>query len=170
MRRHIILFDFFFSFDVFMGSCACKRSWRLKRSKSAPTEAPLSHRKQSSWNTSSVVQPLIVWLCYITVHHHVTHLHEVFPVASLARKNWFSTAALSLLAVSAQACVSWPIRTYLVFRKGGLKETGAKTERFRQRGNTTPNYILNLKMSIICLLWVSPFGIMMCLTAWEWRP
>ena len=36
----------------------CSSSWRWKRSKSAPTEAPLSHRKHCSWNASSVAPPL----------------------------------------------------------------------------------------------------------------
>ena len=40
--------------------------WKWKRSKSAPTEAPVSHRKHCSWNTSSVVPHLILWLCDIT--------------------------------------------------------------------------------------------------------
>ena len=33
-----------------------------------------------------------------------------------------------------------------------LKETGAKTERFRQRGKTVPRKMMNLELSIICLL------------------
>ena len=36
-----------------------------------------------------------------------------------------------------QACVCWPIRADRVVRRGGdLKETGAKTECFRWRGNS----------------------------------
>ena len=79
-------------------------------SKSTPTEAPLSHRKQLLWNTSSVVPPLILWLCDITLHHHVIHFHNLMIVASLACKNWFNTDEMLLLGTLGQACVGWPIR------------------------------------------------------------
>ena len=69
-----------------------------------------SHRKHCSWNASSLAPPLILWLCDITLRHHVTHLHYWCLAASLARKNWFGTATLLLWAVPGQACVSWPIR------------------------------------------------------------
>ena len=62
------------------------------------------HSNLSHWNASSVVPPLIYWLCDITLNHHVTQL-------------------LLLLVVLAQACVSWRIRADWVFRKKGLKET-----------------------------------------------
>ena len=75
-----------------------------------PTGAPLSHRKHCSWNASPVVPPLILWLCDITLRHHVKLLHNLFLVACLVCENWFRTAALLLLAVPAQACVSRPIR------------------------------------------------------------
>ena len=112
--------------------CVFESSWKLR--KSAPAEAPLSHRKLCSWNTSSVVRPYILWLYDITQRHMTSHsLHNL-------RKNWFSTGGLLLLVMLAQACVSWPIRadwlTGRIFRSRGLKETGAKTERFRRRGNT----------------------------------
>ena len=42
-------------------------------------------------------------------------------MASLARNNWFSTAA----KCCGQACVSWPIKADWAFRRGDLKETGA---------------------------------------------
>ena len=69
--------------------------WKLKkkRSKSAPTEAPLSRRKHWSWNASSL------W-------HHTTS----------------------------------PCHTFAYARGAGLNETGAKTECFRQRRNTEPQY------------------------------
>ena len=50
-------------------------------------QAPLSHRKHCSRNASSVVPPLITWLCDITLCHRVTHLHNQFPAATLAYKN-----------------------------------------------------------------------------------
>ena len=46
--------------------------------------------------------------------------------ASLARENWFSTAALLLLALLAQACMSWPIREDWVFGRGALKRQELK--------------------------------------------
>ena len=48
-------------------------------------------------------------ICDITLQHRVTHLYPNL-VDGLARKNWFSTAALMLLAVQVQVCISWPIR------------------------------------------------------------
>ena len=74
----------------------------FKRSKSAPTEAPLSYSKQCTWNTSSVVPPLILWLCDIVPCHHVAHFHSFNRAASLAHKTWFGTAALLLLALLAK--------------------------------------------------------------------
>ena len=135
---------------------AGKRPWELRRS----TEAPLSHRNQCSWNASSELPPpLIPWLCDITLRH--TFANHC-PTASL--KNWFSTAALFMLAVLGQACVSWPIRGGWVFRRRSLKETGAKTDGFRQRMcflsikaykhilSVTQNKITNLKISRMCPL------------------
>ena len=116
----------------------CKRSWKLQKSRSAPTEVCVSHIKYCSWNTSPVIPPSILWLCDITLCHHVTHLHHLCLKTGLAPYNWFSAAALSLLAVMGQACVSWPIRADWEFGKGGFKETGAKTQLFKQRGDTVP--------------------------------
>ena len=56
----------FFSFP------SVEKFWKLKRSKSAQTEAPLSHGKHSSWNALPVVPPLNLRLCDITLHHRVT--------------------------------------------------------------------------------------------------
>ena len=61
------------SYIRYVCSCACKiNSWS-----SAPTEAPLSHRKHCSSNASRVVPPLSQWLCDITLRHIVTHLHNL---------------------------------------------------------------------------------------------
>ena len=55
----------------------------------------------------------------------------------MARKNLFSTAALFLLAVMASGmCELTNQRTLGIQEGGGLKETGPKTKRLRQRGNT----------------------------------
>ena len=107
-------------------SCACKRSWKLKRLKPAPTEAPLSHRKRCSWNTSSVVPPLIPWLGDTKSQCHT--FASFYLAASLAYHDWFSTAALLLLlAVLGQACVSWPVRAEWVFQaEGAFKRRGSK--------------------------------------------
>ena len=51
------------------------------------------------------------------------------------QSGYFVKAALLVLMVLAQVCVSWPIRGDLVFRQGGLKEL--KTlKHSTQRGNT----------------------------------
>lgn len=58
MNTHCLLcFCFFPLFQCFI----CKRSWKLKRPASAPTENPLPHRKHCSWWTSSVIPLLSVW-------------------------------------------------------------------------------------------------------------
>ena len=44
---------------------------KVERLKSAPAEAPLSHRKRCSWNVSSAAPPLIWGLCDITLRHYV---------------------------------------------------------------------------------------------------
>ena len=84
----------------------------------------------------------------------------------MAHENYFSTAAMWLLAVLGQACVSWPIRvdTFLGIQ-GGALETRAKREHFSQRGNTELQHwtvwgtevfyehkIMKLKITIICFL------------------
>ena len=64
------IFSFYFiSLTVLYSSCA----WEW----SATTVAPLSHRKHSS---SPVAPPLILWLCDITLHHHVTLLHVLCTI------------------------------------------------------------------------------------------
>ena len=137
------------------------RHWKLKRSNSAPAEAPLSHRKHCSWNASSVISLYISWLCDITLCHHVTHLYNLSLPASLAPKNWFSQGALLMLAEPGQVCASWPIRTHWVFRRGGLlKETGGKmkcvsgrlflsTKACKSVQIVTLNKTMDLKMSTI---------------------
>ena len=114
-------FVLFFPFpSVVLRSCTCRRSWKLRRPKSAPTEAPLSYRKHCPGNASSVVSPCIKWLCNIALCHHVTHLHNLCLAASFVHKNSFSTTAV-LCELTSQ-------------RRVCLKETGAKTEHFRQEG------------------------------------
>ena len=56
---------------------------------------------------------------------HVSHLHN-WLAANFAGENWFRTAALLLLVVLAQACVSWPIRADWVFRRWALKRQELK--------------------------------------------
>ena len=66
---------------------------------------------------------------YVTLWRHTTsqsyYLHNLCLAESLTWRNWFSRAALLLLMVLCQACVSWPTRADWVFEGGGLKETGA---------------------------------------------
>ena len=98
--------------------CACKWSWKLKRSKSAPTGGPLSHRKLCPLNTSSGAPPWILGSCDIILCHHVKHLHNV-DLAQLLYCCW----RCWLRHVWAdQSRADW------VFRRRGLKETGAKTD------------------------------------------
>ena len=73
-----------------------KRCYKLKRQKSAPTEAYLSHRRRCSWNTSSVVPLLIMWLLYITPCHHGIHLHNSCQTATLACESWCIEFLLSI--------------------------------------------------------------------------
>ena len=108
-----------------------------------------------SWRPQSVVLPLILWLCDITLRPHVRHLHKLCTAVSLSSdicidlhklctavslscRNWISTAALLLLAVLAQSCLRWPIRADCVIRGGGtLKRQQLKqTEGGRQSSNT----------------------------------
>ena len=131
----LCIFDFFC-----IHSCGCKRSWKLKRSKSAPNRS------------SPLLQKIPLWkhlvsshaFNYVTLWHRATSpshtfawfwdsLAHKFKYKSLSlslslSKSWFSTAALLLLAVLGQASVRWPIRADWVFRGVGLKETGAKTD------------------------------------------
>ena len=89
---------------------------------SAPTEAPLSRRK------ALLLKCLIIlWLSNITLHHHVRQMHNLCK----------QVLRTSTLLVLAQTCVNWPIRGGLRigYGGGGLKETGAKTERFQLRGS-----------------------------------
>lgn len=54
------------------------------------------------------------------LHHHVTYLHSLCLTARSSRKNWLSTAALWVLVLLGQACVSWPIRRDWAFRRERL--------------------------------------------------
>ena len=69
----------------------------------------------------------------ITLCHHITHMHNLCLMTSLLIRA-DSAQLLSLYAALGQACVNWPIRGELVFRRRCLKET--KKECFRQRENT----------------------------------
>ena len=133
---------FFFPSVSSTWSCACRRSWKLKRSKSTPAETPLFHRKHCSCNISSVVQPVIQSLCDITQHHCVTHFHNLCLTGNLERKSRFREAAQLLLGVLVQECVSWPIRADWVFGKA------LKRQELRQRGNT----VLQHWMEQMCYL------------------
>ena len=57
--------------------------WNVKSP--APTEGLLSHRKHCPLNASSVLLPLIPWLCDITLRQEVTHLHDLCLATSLAQ-------------------------------------------------------------------------------------
>ena len=65
------------SFSISKDLVSVKYLEGLKRSRSAPTDAPLSRRKHCSWNASSAVPLLLPWLCDITMPQHVTHLHNL---------------------------------------------------------------------------------------------
>ena len=78
---------FSFAWVFYLCSFACRNVQKVLK----VTEALLSHRKHCSSNTSSVVLPLILWLCDISY---------LCLAASLAHTNWFSTAALLLLFFS----------------------------------------------------------------------
>lgn len=68
-------------------SWTCERSYKDEKVKViAPTEAPLL-TQLCSWNALTVVLPLILLLCDITLHQQVTHLHNKCLLASLAPKN-----------------------------------------------------------------------------------
>ena len=100
---------------------------RTKRSSSLPQKTLLLKRLRSSPAFNSV-----------TFRHHatspcLTYSTYTYSSASLAHKNVFSMAALLSLALLSQVCASWPISADWVFRRRGLKETGAKTE---TEGNT----------------------------------
>ena len=62
----------------------------------------------------------------------VTHLHKLRLTVILAGKDWSSTAALPMLAVQAQACVSWPVR-------GGWYSGGGALKRHTIKQNNEPD-------------------------------
>ena len=98
--------DQLFSFPsaFYEGSCACSSKFKVhtNRSFSLPQKTLLLKHLVS--------RPLILLLCDITLHHHVAHLHNLCLAGSWACNYWCSTATLLLLAMLAQACMSWPIR------------------------------------------------------------
>ena len=76
-----------------------------------------------------IVPPLILWLCDITPCHTFVLF---MPSVGLVCKNWFSTALL--FAAGSGVCELTNQRRRDI-QEGGFKETGAKTECFRQRGS-----------------------------------
>ena len=112
------LLHFLFFFPVplvcYLGICACKISWKFKM----PNVSPLSLRKYCSWNSLSVVSPLILWHCDVTIHHHVTHLQyvclyiimPVFRIEANLKLKTLQSRLETQWAVLAQACVCWPFR------------------------------------------------------------
>ena len=111
--------------QYFICSYGCKTSWKLKRSKLAPTEAPLSHGKHCYLNASSVAPPLVPWLPDIILCHRVAHLHNLCLVACLAWWDWFSTAALLLLKAVESGVCELTNQNRPNIKEEGLKETGA---------------------------------------------
>ena len=107
-------------------ACACKRYWKLKKVEVHANRSSFLPKKHCSLNYSSVVPPLIPWLHDITPTMSPCS-NNFCLAASLAWKSRFSTAALLLLLVLGQVCVSRPIRTDRIFSRGELKETGAIT-------------------------------------------
>ena len=104
------------------------------------------------------------WHQISTLLHHVIYLHSEYLMASLALKNWLSTAALLLSAVLAQACVSWPIRADRVFRRGrGIREE--LKQHFRQRGNTELQH-----WRLVCLLTIKACKPFEAETQKSWNP
>ena len=93
----------------YKGSSSSKRSWMSKRPKSKATGAPLSHRKHCSWNTSSVVLPLIPWLCDIAV--------TMFTIRPFGRHFCMKRLTLTrtLMAVAAMQGANQHIRSSLGF-------------------------------------------------------
>ena len=113
-----------------------KIKFNTNRSSSLPQETLLLKRLISSPDFNSV-----------TLWHHTT-LHNLCLATSLAHKSWFNTAALLLFAMLAQACVSWRMRAR--YWEGViLKETGAKTERFRKKAEWE-NWCVFLQANISC--------------------
>ena len=58
-------------FQCFEKVVGCKRCVKLKRSKSTPTEAPLSHRKHCSWYGNLALNTVTLW-------HHTTSSCHIF--------------------------------------------------------------------------------------------
>ena len=101
--------------------CSFLCMWRiLKVKRSAPTEAPFSHRKRCFWNASRVLSLLIPWLCDTTLRNHVTRL-DIYCLAA----SWHMRIDLAH-SVLGQTCVSWPRRaTQFIW---GLSKSSRTTE------------------------------------------
>ena len=89
----------YFFFHFFCHHCSIKTKGLEVKVKSTPAETLISYKNHCSWNASSPVPPLILWLCDITLCHYVTMLRYYHNFAS-----WLvwrvridvGTAALSL--------------------------------------------------------------------------
>ena len=60
---------------------------KRKKLNKVHSNTPHCHRKHCSWNASSVVTPLILWLLDITLCHHVTHL-QIFTIEIKLTGSW----------------------------------------------------------------------------------
>lgn len=68
---------FFLSFTVNIFFCACRRSWNVKRSNFCSA----GNSSCEVYETPELeVSPVILWLCDITLRHHVKHLHNLWHV------------------------------------------------------------------------------------------
>ena len=95
---------------------ACKMFWKWK--KQSPKEACLSHREHCFWNALSVVPPLNLWLLDITLIMSNICIIYVY-ISGRSEANWKLKTQQTGHVVLAQACVSWPTRAELVFRRWG---------------------------------------------------
>ena len=93
---------------------------------SVVTEAPLSHRKHCSLNASSVVLPLILWLCDITLCHHVTHLHNWCTIWLIVRHLRIDLIQLHLLGAGLGMCELTNQRILGIYEAGALKRQERK--------------------------------------------
>lgn len=119
----------------------------LLKTFSAPKGAPLSHRKHSFRNASSVVR-------YYLISHYVTVSDICITCAFIhdrGEANWRLKTRQTWLerrwAALAQECVSWPIRADWEFGKGGA----LKRWELKQMGNTV--LLQSTLRENWCVLW-----------------
>ena len=89
---------FLFPFLQCLIKAFCKRCWTSKWLNSSPTEDPISCRKHCSWNLL-----FILWLCDISLPHHVTYLHNLCPANTLALR----INSAHLLCCCCKQCWLW---------------------------------------------------------------